>query len=180
MKRKALYFIAVLIFVLSLLGFIFVRSRNDIDQTEEPTYITPSLIAIDITGEVSKDCKLLFTKNVTYGMVFIQIQTILNLYSDLSGFDHLKPIVESVCITIPTLDENNEFDEKNMTETNKININTANKKELLKLKQIGEKRAQKILDYILQYGSITSWELFWRITDVPQSAKVYIQQQAFL
>lgn len=179
MKRRITYFILFILFGISLFSIIKFHQTQNKETSANPNLNLPSLIEIEVEGEVARDCTLVFAKQITYGFVFLQIKSILNPYSDLSSFDPLKVIEGSIYILIPTLDLHNEYIEESVSQLN-ININTATKKELLQLKQIGEKRAQKILDFIEKYGKITSWDLFWRITDVPEKARDYIRQQAFL
>ena len=78
-------------------------------------------------------------------------------------------------IHIPSLDKNNAYDSQAV-----VHINTATIEELKQLPQIGDKRAEKIINFIKENGKIDSWDKFFEITSVPDAAKEKIMEQAIL
>ena len=61
-----------------------------------------------------------------------------------------------------------------------ININTATKQELMSLPQIGEKRSEKIMEYIKNNGKFKTWDDFFKIVSVKDEYKNAIKKQAIL
>ena len=78
-------------------------------------------------------------------------------------------------INIPTIDRNNHYDSSVF-----ININSATKQQLMSLPQIGEKRSEKILEYIKNNGKIKTWEEFFKIVSMKDEYKNEIKRQAIL
>ncbi len=172
-KKKELFvFIIILFFVI-----IFILNKNINNHKEEKDGIIsmPNNIVIKIEGEIVRPIKLEYNKPISYGVLFINIKNNLNEYSDLSTFDYNEVISISVSILIPSNDTYSQYSTKD-----KIHINTASLTELIKLPQIGEKRAQKILNYINEFGKIKSWTIFFDIVGVPENAKETIKKQAIL
>ena len=147
------------------------------NKADEPTeYIeTNTNIVIELDGEIARKTTLVFHSKITYGTVFLKINNLLNEYSDLSSFDLYKTIEFSINIHIPTIDKNNHYDSQAY-----IKINTATKHELMSLPQIGEKRSEKIIDYIKTNGRINTWEEFFKIVSVNDENKEIIKKQAVL
>lgn len=173
-RKKEMLFIIILGFICLIFGIIsFMQKKPKKEVIEEQE--AKECIVLKIEGEVVRPMELFYTKPVSYGVVLLQIGNNINEYSDISGFSLDELIYESQTIYIPSLDGKN-----SPTSDVKICINSAGLNELVLLPQIGEKRAQKILDYIKSNGRITSWEIFFKIVGVPENAKAQIQQQAFL
>lgn len=173
MYRKKEFILTSLV-LLVVIGFFLWPKASTNEEINESISI-PSPIVIKIDGEVVRETKLYFSQAITYGKVIILIENICNEYSDLSGFNLSERIEKSKTITIPTTDINNNYQKDQV-----IHINYATKEELQQLAQIGEKRSQKIIDFIKENGFITSWELLWKITSVPDAAKEIIIKQAVL
>lgn len=172
LKKEIKYILFFLVIVLIGVGFMFKpEEKEEIDK--ENKIVSPIIIQID--GEVVRRTKLVYSTPLTYGKLLLQIQTITNEYSDLSGFSLDERITQSVNITIPTKDINNQYQENK-----KIYINYATEEELKMLPQIGDKRSQKILEYREEYGRISTWEQLWKIVSVSDEAKKKIIQQAIL
>ena len=168
-KKKEIIFLLFIIIILVLVG-IYINDEEKIEYAE-----TDNTIVVNIDGEIARKTKLEFQNQTTYGSVFLKIKNLLNEYSDLSGFDLYKTIDKSVDIYIPTIDKNNHYDSSIF-----ININTATKKELMSLPQIGEKRSEKIIEYIKTTGKIKTWEEFFKIVSVKDEYKTEIKKQAIL
>ncbi len=173
-RRKEIFIILVLgigCFIFWILSLIPKKSSSEITYEENKR----SEIIINIEGEVVRPIQLTYIHPISYGILFLRIGNTLNEYSDLSGFDLEEMIDSSRTICIPSLDICNQY-----TPSAHISINSASVDELMMLPQIGEKRANKIIDYIKENGKITTWDIFFKIVGVPENAKVQIQQQAVL
>ena len=94
---------------------------------------------------------------------------------ELSKFDLYASIDKSMDITIPTLDINNNYNSNSF-----IDINKASKKELMTLPQIGEKRSEAIINYIMKNGKIKTWTEFFSIVSIRDEYKEVIKKQAIL
>ena len=169
-KKKEIFFVIFILFVLITIGYFINREEKEIDYIEKE-----NKIIINVDGEIVRKTKLEFQQKTTYGTVFLKIKNLLNEYSDLSEFDLYKTINSSIDIYIPTIDKNNNYDK-----TAYICINTASQKELMLLPQIGEKRSLKILEYIKINGKIKTWDEFFEIVSVKDEYKTKIKKQAVL
>ncbi len=141
----------------------------------EITYLPPNSISDDdITNELS------FTaiKGITYGEIINRVSTYLTNYSVVdSNFtkkynDSTKINIKSSCKTI----------EEPIINTNegKININTATIDELTTLHGVGEKRANRIIDYISINGEINIFEDLKNLLGVSDEIITIIKEKAFL
>ncbi|MDE6947723.1 MAG: helix-hairpin-helix domain-containing protein [Anaeroplasmataceae bacterium] len=171
-KRKET--LIILCFMLCLIGGFLVPHFIQEEPTNSVIQDRENKIEICVEGEVVRKVELTCYQPISYGALFLKIKYCFNEYSDLSGFKLDEIIMSSKTIQIPTLDWNNHFEEQ------KIFIHTAGIEELVKLPQIGEKRAQKIIDYIQKNGRIKNWETLWEVTNVPKEAREQIMEQAIL
>ncbi len=169
-KKKELIFLIIIVIALFIFGFTLT-----IDKKENEYIDKKSLIVINVDGEIARKTKLEFQSQTTYGSVFLKVKSLLNEYSDLSGYDLYEPIKVSMDINIPTIDRNNHYDSSVF-----ININSATKQQLMSLPQIGEKRSEKILEYIKNNGKIKTWEEFFKIVSMKDEYKNEIKKQAIL
>ena len=170
--------ISIVIILLGVIGIFFILRNNEKNKkllAEDETFKIDESIKLYIDGEIDRSVELVYTKPITYGFLFMRLNILMNEYSDISSFPLDEIIYSSIRITIPSMDICN-----NYTSNAKIDIHNATISDLIKLPQIGEKRAQKILDYISLNGRIDSWDKFFKIASIPEHAKDKIKQQAFL
>lgn len=172
-KKERIIIFSCIFVVLGLCGYLYFSSfekETKVNQNE-----TLELIQIKLEGEVVRVMEVTCTRPISYGALFLRLKQAFNEFSDLSGFSFEEMITESLTILIPSNDIYSQY-----IAEEKINIHLATFEDLLKLPQIGEKRAKIILDYIQKNGKFDSWETFFRITSIPEHAKIQIQRQAFL
>ena len=168
-KKKEVMFL-IIIGILFIIGLLLFEKEE-----EKPDVINKNNIIIKIDGEIARKTTIEYQSKTTYGTVFINVKNLLNEYSDLSKFNLYESIDRSMEITIPTLDVNNNYNSNSF-----ININTATKKELMTLPQIGEKRSEAILNYINKNGKIKTWTEFFSIVSIRDDYKEVIKKQAVL
>ena len=169
-KKKELIYLAFIVIIFFIFGYFI--NKNDIDKELKEIKNT---IVVTIDGEIARNTTIELQNPITYGSLFLRIKSLFNDYSDLSNFDLYKTIDTSTNIHIPTLDKNNHYDSKVF-----ININTATKQELMSLPQIGEKRSEKIMEYIKNNGKFKTWDDFFKIVSVKDEYKNAIKKQAIL
>lgn len=167
--------IGIAVILLGIVIFYLWGRITKVDQTEDLGIQGKDLIQIKLEGEVIRPTEVSYLNPVPYGVLFLRVENCLNEFSDLSGFSLETIIRSSITIYIPSLDKNNAYDSNAV-----VHINTATLQELKQLPQIGDKRAEKIIDYIKENGRIDSWEKLFEITSVPDAAKEKIMEQAVL
>lgn len=173
-RKKEVFLIVLILCVIVVLGIVGLIQTKPVKKQLEVVDDTKE-INIQIEGEIVRPVQLIFSKPISYGVLFLRVENVLNEYSNLTEFDLDEMISSDVTIFIPSFDTRNE-----LTTDARVCINEATLSELIQLPQIGEKRGQKILDYIRLNGRINSWDIFFKIVGVPEHAKTAIQQQAFL
>ncbi|MDE5546900.1 MAG: helix-hairpin-helix domain-containing protein [Anaeroplasmataceae bacterium] len=173
-KRKEWIGILILIIIILLSNLIFYLKQEDKVKIEDPVLNKDPFI-IRVEGEVVRPVELQYVKPISYGVLFLRIKNSFNEFSDISGFNTNEIIFTNITIFIPTYDVGNLF-----SPNEKICIHQATLTELKKLPQIGDKRAQKILEYIELNGKIDSWDIFFKIVGVPENVKDEIKKQAIL
>ena len=126
----------------------------------------------DITNEFSFEAK----SGITYGEIINRINNFLTKYSIIEN-NFTKRYFESSSIKICSSDLS--IEEIDINE-GKININTATFNQLMGLTGIGTKRANKIIDYIKNNGSISSFKELSEILGVSDGIIEEIKREAFL
>jgi competence protein ComEA len=170
-KKKEIMYLTI-IAILFIIGILIIKKDGKHSSSE---VISKNKIIINIDGEIARKTTIEYQEKTTYGTVFINVKNLLNEYSDLSKFNFYESIDKSMVINIPTLDINNNYNSSSF-----ININTATKKELMTLPQIGEKRSEAIINYIKKNGKIKTWTEFFRIVSIKDDYKEVIKRQAIL
>lgn len=199
MKRKKeiiiIIFIAIICIILVILPFL-INNTNTINNSNnnqnndnieeydntinitvygEITYKTINSISDDdITNQISFDT----LKGITYGEIINKINTYLTNYSIIDS-NLTKRYFESSKIYIKSSLKNDEIEQIDITE-GKININKATIDELTTLHGIGEKRANRIIDYIAINGKINSFEELKGLIGVSDEIIGIIKEKAFL
>ena len=128
----------------------------------------------DLTNEISFDA----LSGITYGEVINRISNYLTNYSIIDS-NLTKRYFDSSKIYIKSSLKKEEIEINNPNE-DKININTATLDELTTLHGIGEKRANRIIDYIAINGDINSFEELKKLIGVSDEIITIIKEKAFL
>ena len=128
----------------------------------------------DITNQISFDA----LSGITYGEIINRIYNYLTNYSVIDS-NLTKRYFESTKIYIKSSLKKDEIEINNPNE-GKININTATQDELMTLHGIGEKRANRIIDYISINGEINSFEELKQLIGVSDEIITIIKEKAFL
>lgn len=196
MRRKKeiiiIIFIIIGAIILIILPFIInntnssTKTNNENIIEEEDNYISitvygeisykpiNSISDDDIVNEISFDA----IKGITYGEIISRIGTYLTNYSIVDS-NFTKRYYGSSKIYIKSSLSNIELEETIDTE-GKININHATVDELTTLHGIGEKRANRIIDYIAVNGEINSFEELKKLIGVSDEIITIIKEKAFL
>lgn len=131
------------------------------NDTELP--LKDSKIVVEIKGEVNNP-------NVYYLDEESIIQDLIDMAGgitdkgDLENINRAQELTDHECIIIPSCEEDNnvitgvETSTSTGSNSDKVNINTANEAELQTLTGIGESRAQAIIDYREENGRFKSIE----------------------
>ncbi len=167
-RKKEWLWILGLIFVLVL----FLAWPFSSEQTNEVTNPRRK-IEVTVEGAIFEEKTFVYYEPLTYRTFFENIALLLKSQSDLSGFDLSEMITSSQTIYIP-------YQTDAEISSEKIHINTAEKEELMNLYQIKEKRADKIIAYRKNYGTIETWEEFQKIVGISDADLGKIKEQAVL
>lgn len=199
MKRKKeiiiIIFIAIICIILVILPFLINntntinnsnnnQNNDNIEEYDNTINITVygeitykpinSISDDDITNQISFDT----LKGITYGEIINKINTYLTNYSIIDS-NLTKRYFESSKIYIKSSLKNDEIEQIDITE-GKIDINKATIDELTTLHGIGEKRANRIIDYIAINGKINSFEELKGLIGVSDEIIGIIKEKAFL
>ena len=189
-KKEILIIIGIIIITITLVFLPMVINNtktndNEVETIEETNTITIKIYgeitfkpnnSIDddeITNELSIDCK----KGISYGEIINRINNYLTNYSIIDN-DLTKRYYESKNILIKS-SLNNLNEEKDDNE-GKININTASLDMLVTLHGIGQKRAERIIDYIMANGNIKTFQELKSLIGVSDEIIELIKEKAFL
>jgi len=189
-KKEILIIIGIIIITITLVFLPMVINNtktndNEVETKEETNTITIKIYgeitfkpnnSIDddeITNELSIDCK----KGISYGEIINRINNYLTNYSIIDN-DLTKRYYESKNILIKS-SLNNLNEEKDDNE-GKININTASLDMLVTLHGIGQKRAERIIDYIKANGNIKTFQELKSLIGVSDEIIELIKEKAFL
>ena len=132
--------ILIIVFIVLITILYFVSTSNPIEDTKEAT--SKSYVNVKIEGEVKKEVTITIPIGYTYGYVIGKVQIYFNDYS-YYNYDLYEKIYDDTTIYILSTDINNQYD----SATDKISISKGSYNDLLKLYGIGEKRANKIIEY---------------------------------
>lgn len=170
MYRKKEIIIIIVIFVLSILCYYTLSSISDKKYTK-----TNNFVKVKVEGEVKKEITLTIPKGYTYGYVINKSQIYFNEYSYYEC-DLYEEIISDSVITILSLDINN--DSYTLSDV-KVSISFSSFDELITVYGIGEKRANKIIDY-RKNKKILSYEELQQILGVSNEVMVKIKSQTIL
>lgn len=151
---------------------------NDSNDTSSNTNNTThsKYVYITLEGEITVDSvKIKIPYGYSYGNIINTIKLYTNRYS-IIDYDSKQRFTCDTTITILSTDVSKDID---INLSNKININTASKNELITLYGIGEKRAEYIIEY-RNTKNITSFDELKKIIGVSNAVIEKIKEQAIL
>ncbi len=174
--------IIVIIFIIGITAFLafmpILTSNNDnVEASSKP----PSTIKINITGELRvNELNIRIPYGYSYGYIISKIEVYLNDYSIIDDnktkryYEDTKIVIKSSDIKIEptaTVEPTDTSD--------KININTATKNDLITLYGIGEKRALAIIEY-RETKKIESFDELKELIGVSEDVINAIKEKAVL
>lgn len=167
-RKKEITIICIII-VFSVIYFILVSNNTDNKKVTSNSFVN-----VKIEGEVKKEIILTIPKGYTYGYVINKAQIYFNEYSyyDCNLYDQ---IVQDTTITIMTTDANNNYNPESI----KISINNGTFDELITIYGIGEKRANKIIEY-RKTNKIETYNELQQLLGVSNEVMAKIKSQAVL
>jgi len=176
MKKKEI--LIIILIILITLGVAFSSTIIDffkkddviIEEEKEEKFIT-----INFKGELLKEFEIKTKKGITFAYLYRFLENYLNSYSVID-IDFNETYNESTTIIIKSKDYKEEIVEDL---SNKININQALQKELIKLYGIGDKRALRIIEY-RQNKKIETFEELQKLIEVSDYVIEQIKKEAFL
>ncbi len=153
-KKILLY----LIILLSILLFSFPLTV----EKDEDIFLT-----VEVRGEVEKEGNIEILRGMTFGDLLEKIE--LKEDADISSFSYNRVLYDREIIVIPKKKEKKEL---------QVSLNTAGIEELILLPGIGEKMAERILEYREQHGCFHSPEEIMEVKGI--GAKKYEQIREYL
>ena len=181
-KKKEWIFIAgVLVITVCMVFYPKLKQGQTADSLEEPVKADRSqevkqYIQLTVTGELIVDrLELTVPYGSAYGDVVKILQSYTNAYSILQV--ECEPrFLKDTTLVIPSRDN---LKESFSQENGKIVLSDASKEELIQLYGIGEKRAEKIINY-RETRKIASFEELKKIIGVSDEIIERIKEQAIL
>ena len=187
-KKKEIIIIIIILITTLILAFLpsLISNLNSnieeevpIATIEETSTKNKNTIEIKITGEL-KESEIIITVpyGASYGYILSKIRVYFNSYSN-PDTDLQKRYYSDTEIFIESLDNNCFIEEEINMDEGKIKINTASKSELISLYGIGEKRADKIIEY-RESKVIDSWDTLKKLIGVSNEVIEAIKEKAIL
>ena len=174
-KKKEIIIIIFIIIITIFLAFL-PKIINLSNEEEVTTDYQDNQIEVKIKGElIVEELNIIVPKGSSYSYIISKIKLYLNDYSVIDS-NLSNRYYENTTIYI----ESNDFkDTTNIDNIGKININEASYSELLTLYGIGDKRANKIIEYRMT-NKIDSFETLKKIIGVSNEVIEAIKEKAFL
>ena len=178
MKKKEI--IIIIIIVLITLGFAFSSTIMDLFKKEEiKEEKEERFILINFKGELLEEFSVKVEKGVTFAYLIQFVEIHKNSFS-INDIDLNEKYYESKDIFIKTKDTKSIEDEEITIDLeNKININNALQKELIKIYGIGDKRAARIIEY-RKNKRIEEWSELKALIEVSDYVIEQIKKEAIL
>jgi hypothetical protein len=191
MRRKNMFkkkdIIIIIIILISTIALAFLPSlisnlnSNIEEEIKEDIAITTTknknTIEIKIEGEIKEDQIIITVAyGSSYGYILSKVRVYFNSYSNPDK-DLGKRYYEDTTIFIESLDNECFIEEEIDLDIGKIKISTASKDELMMLYGIGEKRADKIMEY-RKTNEIDSWDTLKKILGVSYEVIEAIKEKA--
>lgn len=179
MKKKEILIITLIVILTLGIAFsstiIDIFKKNEIQEevTEEKE---EKFIIISFKGELLKEIDIKAKKGVSFGYLYQFLENYLNSYSIVKN-DFNETYYESKTIIIESIDIKEEPIEEEIE--NKIDINKALTKDLVKLYGIGDKRALRIIEYRSE-KKIEDWLELQKLIEVSDYVIEQIKKEAVL
>lgn len=163
--------ILIICFILLVTIFYFISSNY---KENNDSYLSSSYVKVKIEGEVKKEITLTIPKGYTYGYVINKTKIYFNEYS-YYDCDLYQAIYEDTTLKILSNDYKSDYD----SVSSKVSISKGSFDELICVYGIGEKRANKIIDY-RKSKKISSYEELQKILGVSDEVIKKIRSQTIL
>lgn len=157
--------IIVILVVLNLLSIGSAIYFYQEGRGHEDLELTQREIVVYIIGEVVHP-NIYVLPEGTYLYEVIQMAGGLTEDADLTYINLAEELLDGQKITIPKKVQPGEAEENPLSPNGKININTASKEELMRLKGIGEVKAERIIQFRVTYGPFRRIEDIMRVPGI--------------
>lgn len=117
-------------------------------------------IIVEIKGEVLYPAIYTLPNNTRISDL-ISLAGGLTSLADTNNINQATKLIDGMIVTIPKKEV--------VSDTNKVNINTATKEELMTLSGIGEAKAQAIIDYRITNGNFSSIEDLLNVNGISET-----------
>ena len=151
-KENRLYLVIALVIIIMIgityiYNFVIIKQKGLVINKVVMKENNEEAIGVYIDGEVNSPGYILIPKNQTLSYAINKAQGITK-EADIQNIDIDKKLNDQEKIIIPKKKSSDDNEEEIMEMTDeKVNINTASKEELMQIEGIGEKTAEKIIEY---------------------------------
>lgn len=148
-KKYKTYILCLTIIILSIISVIiqYIDKNNQINVNSITSEEKENKIAVYINGAVKNPGVYYLEENARL-YELLDICGGITKNADINNINLARKLVDSDMITIMEKQDETEIIEYELDEgSNKVNINTASKSELMSLNGIGEQTANKIIEY---------------------------------
>lgn len=151
-KENSVYLIIALIIIIMVIityiyNFVIIKQKGLVINKVTMKENNEDKMGVYIDGEVNSPGYILIPKNETLSYAINKAQGVTK-EADIQNIDIDKKLKDQEKIIIPKKKSSDDNEETIMEMTDKkVNINTASKEELMKIEGIGEKTAEKIIEY---------------------------------
>ncbi len=192
-KKEIIVIVTVITITIFLIVLPVIISNNESKENNKVVEITKEeskFINLKITGEINylpkgaisyDEVTNEFDLEVFRGITYADLDKMINIYYTIYSkpFENrYEKITENTTIVVESTYVKEIVIEYNTDD--RIDINLASDRELKTLYGIGEKRVEKIREYMNQYGKIESFEILKSIIGVSDEVISHIKAEAFI